>query len=161
MDKQNQDLYKINQTPELVEDDHYTLLTQVLFLSGIFEKIATKEVSSELSFTQIKILNMINSNICTKSSEFAVRFNVSKANMTGMIGRLEKNGYLTREECESDYRVKILKLTDKGREYIANNRPKFFDIVNETLTSLDPEQVRQTNACLSQCIDGLRGIINI
>jgi len=155
MNLPNPELFKVNRNPDLIDDHHYELISNVIQLAGLFEHIATKEVSNKLSFSQIKILSMIESGICTRSSEFASLFNVSKANMTGMIGRLEKSGYLTREESFSDSRVKLLKLTDQGREYIDSSRPKFFNIINQTMKALETDDVRRVNDCLTRCIDGL------
>ncbi len=160
MKKVNTDLYKVNKNPDLVHDDHFELMTQVIHLAGLFEQVAIKGVSSELSFTQIKILSMIQAGICNKSSDLATHLHVTKANMTGMIGRLEKNGYVDRVENENDYRVKILKLSQKGEEYIASTRPKFFELVNETFRDLDIEQVKQVNDCLTQCITGMTKVIS-
>ena len=148
--------YTVNPAPEIISDNHYNFITHVFHLAGIYEQLATEKISKELSFSQIKILSMIHSGICTRSSELALHFNVSKANMTGMVGRLERSGYLTRKEFEDDYRVKILELTDKGRDFIATNRPKFFNMIKKPLEDLGDEKVQQINETLSNCIDDLR-----
>jgi DNA-binding MarR family transcriptional regulator len=152
----NTENYKSNPHPDLINDDYYEMITNVIHLAALFEQIATKVINTELSFNQIKILSMIESGICTRSSEFALHFNVSKANMTGMIGRLEKNGYIVRKSCEDDYRVKILSLSEKGRTFISNTRPGFFKYIEEQMFALDLNKVVDLNKTMSNCIIGLK-----
>ena len=45
---------------------------------------------------------------------------VSGANMTGIVKRLEKNGFLVREKDPADDRITILKITAKGKTAIKN-----------------------------------------
>jgi DNA-binding MarR family transcriptional regulator len=45
---------------------------------------------------------------------------VSGANMTGIVKRLEKAGFLTRQKDPSDDRVTILAITRKGRQTLEN-----------------------------------------
>ena len=43
---------------------------------------------------------------------------VTKANVTGMVDRLERDGYLTREAHPTDRRVTRARLTPKGRRFL-------------------------------------------
>ncbi len=148
--------YKVNPEPDLINDDQYEFITNVFHLAGLYELLAINEASNELSFGQIKILSMINSGICTRSSQLALHFNVSKANMTGMVSRLEKSGYIERKEFEDDYRVKILALTEKGKSFVETNRPNFFNLIKKPFEGINSEKVIHANEALSHCIETLR-----
>lgn len=51
-------------------------------------------------------------------SELSNKLMVSNGNVTGVIDRLEKNGYVTRTRAEHDRRVQFIGLTEKGlREF--------------------------------------------
>ncbi len=48
---------------------------------------------------------------------------VTKANITGMVDRLERDGYVTREAHPTDRRVTHARLTTKGRRFLAQIAP--------------------------------------
>ena len=48
---------------------------------------------------------------------------VTKANITGMVDRLERDGYVTREAHPTDRRVTRARLTPKGRRFLAQVAP--------------------------------------
>ena len=48
-------------------------------------------------------------------SELSRELMVSNGNVTGVIDRLEKNGFVTRTRADHDRRVQFIELTDKGR----------------------------------------------
>ena len=48
---------------------------------------------------------------------------VTKANITGMVDRLERDGYVTREAHPTDRRVTRARLTAKGRRFLTQVAP--------------------------------------
>jgi DNA-binding MarR family transcriptional regulator len=48
-------------------------------------------------------------------SELSRELMVSNGNVTGVIDRLEKNGFVTRERAEHDRRIQYIELTPRGR----------------------------------------------
>jgi DNA-binding MarR family transcriptional regulator len=160
MNKINRDIFKINPSPDLISDHHHQLISNVVQLSNLIELIATKKISKELSFNQIKILHMIETGISIRSSDLAQQLQVTKANMTGMISRLEKNGFVQRKECEDDYRVKLLSLTEKGKEFIKSKRPEFFDFVRDPFSSVNDAKIIEANLTLDTLIDNLNELLD-
>jgi len=161
MKKVNTEKYTINRNPELISDEVNAMIINIMHLSMLIEHMTTKHIGSELSFNQLKILSMIESGICSRSSDFALHLNVSKANMTGMIGRLEKGGYIYRKEFEDDYRVKILTLTEKGKLFVKENRPLFYETINGAMKQIDKESIENMNELFSKCIGDLREALEI
>lgn len=49
-------------------------------------------------------------------SELSRQLMVSNGNVTGVIDRLEKNGFVTRKRAEHDRRIQYIELTPHGRE---------------------------------------------
>lgn len=49
---------------------------------------------------------------------------VTKANITGMMDRLERDGYVAREPHPSDRRVTMARLTAKGQRFLADIAPR-------------------------------------
>lgn len=159
MNKINRDIFKINPSPELISDHHHQLISNVLQLSNLIELITTKKINRELSFNQIKILHMIETGICNRSSELAEQLQVTKANITGMIGRLEKNGYVQRSENEDDYRVKILSLTDKGKDFVNEKRPEFINFIKGPFSSVNEGKIIDANLTIDLIIEKLSDLL--
>jgi DNA-binding MarR family transcriptional regulator len=70
-------------------------------------------------------------------SEIAMKINVTRASMTGLIDDLEKIHLLERINHPQDRRKIILQLTDKGRELVENQMPaihEWISKVNEAFT---------------------------
>ncbi|HJP81506.1 MAG TPA: MarR family transcriptional regulator [Candidatus Saccharimonadales bacterium] len=60
------------------------------------------------------------------------------SNVTGIVDRLVQRGLITRAECETDRRVKVISLTESGRqlrevmiEEIVSNRPPTMSVLSE------------------------------
>ena len=88
-----------------------------------------------LSFPQYNVLRVLDAsrNGRNKISEVSRIMLVPGANMTGLIKRLEKNGFIIRKSDPKDERVKVLEITSKGRK---------------TLKEIGPEKDRSTEIML-------------
>ena len=89
-----------------------------------------------LSIPQIDILAALLVKGEATSTELSKKLRVSKANLTGMIKRLEQKGLLKRASCSNDGRIKIIKLTRIGKNKIEKVIPKYIVIMSEALTSV-------------------------
>lgn len=68
--------------------------------------------------------------------ELTYLLNMSKQSVAELIGKLDRNGYITRRPSEEDKRIMIIKLTDKGRnavseEEAAPESTEMLDCLNE------------------------------
>jgi DNA-binding MarR family transcriptional regulator len=62
---------------------------------------------------------------------------VSRSNITGLIDRLEKLGYVQREGAPGDRRVKFVDLTDKGKKLIQTVRGDYYQNLKHLLRYLN------------------------
>ncbi len=76
-----------------------------------------------------------------------------KTGVSRLVAALEKRGYVRREACETDRRIKYLYITDKGRELLeatvdiaVNNRDRLTQHV-------DPEELAICKRVLWQIIE--------
>jgi len=70
-------------------------------------------------------------------SELSHELMVSNGNVTGVIDRLEKSGFVTRTRAEHDRRVQYIDLTDKGRrewQVMAASHERWLDNLLTDLT---------------------------
>ena len=73
-------------------------------------------------------------------SELSTELMVSNGNVTGVIDRLEKSGFVTRTRAEHDRRIQYIELTDKGRrefDEMASNHERWLDELFRDLTLAD------------------------
>ncbi|MDH3441202.1 MAG: MarR family transcriptional regulator [Gammaproteobacteria bacterium] len=73
-------------------------------------------------------------------SELSRELMVSNGNVTGVIDRLEKNGFVTRTRAEHDRRVQYIELTSKGRrewEGMAASHERWLDEMMSELSMTD------------------------
>lgn len=79
-------------------------------------------------------------------SDLGDRRVVSRSNITGIIDRLEKLGYVVREGSANDRRVKYLKITRKGEDLIKRVEDKYFDNLKQVvrfLSDKDKDNLRE------------------
>jgi MarR family transcriptional regulator, organic hydroperoxide resistance regulator len=89
-------------------------------------------------------------------SEIASYVNVPMSTATGIVDRLVKNGFLERNRSDSDRRVVMIKLTDKGKALagqIKNLGTRYFEMISDALTG-------EERAFLFKIMTKIMGVIN-
>lgn len=109
----------------------------------------------DLSIPQMDILASIMFKGSGTSTVLSKRLNVSKANLTGMISRLEKRELIKRHGSDTDGRLKIIELTDKGKDLINKVVPNFIKTMSEVLSEVPEEEKRSLVSNLALIIDSL------
>ena len=104
----NFDYDRIMFTPALLYIDHI-ILHYNKYLKKNYEDITPRD------FTYLA--NIFYNQNCSQK-ELAELLFVSESNVTQIINRLEKNGFVTRSIDEKNKSRKILNLTDKGKELV-------------------------------------------
>lgn len=66
-----------------------------------------------------------------RMSELAQRTGSSRSRLSHAVARLEERGWVTREECPTDRRGQIARLTDAGFATLAGAAPGHVDAVRE------------------------------
>jgi len=93
--------------------------------------------------------------------EIGNRLLVSGGNITGVVDRLERSGYVYRDRDKDDRRVVRAKLTPEGAELHKEILPVFKRKLNEIMNVLEPEEQRQLNRLLKKLSqDLLKSISN-
>jgi DNA-binding MarR family transcriptional regulator len=88
-------------------------------------------------------------------SELSHELMVSNGNVTGVIDRLEKSGFVTRTRAEHDRRVQYIDLTEKGREawgVMAASHERWLD---DLLTNLTTEDMAELQKLLVKARDSV------
>ncbi|QJD82231.1 MarR family winged helix-turn-helix transcriptional regulator [Cohnella herbarum] len=80
---------------------------------------------------------------------------VTKQNMTGMIERLKHNEYVTTYEAQEDRRITLVRLTEKGKQALAQLDGMGYQSNQESLNCLRLEELNSFNGCLLKLIENM------
>lgn len=89
-------------------------------------------------------------------SELSDRMMVTKGNVSGLIGRIERDGLIERHADPSDRRSQIVRLTARGRERFDAMRASHHRWLHELMRGLDGRSRRS----LHELLDALRASIH-
>ena len=127
-------------------------------LSQIMPKIALKFMrrqvkdlcESQLTFPQFFVLSLLNSSQKLKMKDLADILKVTTANVTGIIERLVKAGYVKREYEPKDRRVIYVTLTFKAKDFLKKIEAKRRRILTKVFSRISEEDRKQYLKILNQ-----------
>jgi len=121
-------------------------------ISHEIQKTLKKE---NLTLPQLDILVCLGRSEGLTLGEIGERLMVTGGNITGVMDRLEKGGYVYRDRDKNDRRIIRAKLTPKGLSLHNEILPVFRKKWNEIVEILNPEEQRQLNRLLKKFSRGL------
>ena len=74
-------------------------------------------------------------------TQLAITSWIDPGNVTGIVDRLVRQGYVTRDRSDKDRRVVLVKLTDKGSSLVKKVRPKFHRMVDDVMSVLSADEI--------------------
>ncbi|MCR8962846.1 MarR family transcriptional regulator [Brevibacillus halotolerans] len=75
---------------------------------------------------------------------------ISSGNITYVVDKLEKKGYLLRKPCPNDRRVIYAELTQEGEQFLQEIFPKHREKLAEAMSGLSPEEKEITITLLKK-----------
>jgi DNA-binding MarR family transcriptional regulator len=92
-----------------------------------------------------------------RMTELAMHAKITRSRLSHAIARLEKNGWVRREDCPSDKRGQFAVLTDQGAEVLAQAAPGHVTVVRNALFDrLTPEQQKSLGEIMQIVAEGLQ-----
>lgn len=92
-----------------------------------------------------------------RMTELAMDAKITRSRLSHAVARLEKNGWVRREDCPSDKRGQFAVLTDEGREVLRRTAPGHVDAVRQALFDrLTPEQQKSLGEIMQIVAEGLQ-----
>ena len=80
---------------------------------------------------------------------------VTKETVSVTLKRLEQSGYIRREVSQSDKRIKLLYLNEKGKELMPELRKNFNDINERMFSELDKNEKEILESLYEKMLQGL------
>lgn len=124
-----------------ISDLDLEIIHCIFHIKKALENQMNRDVEThELSNSQIELLaSTAYGDVCT-STELASKLCVSKANLTGLIARLEEKGLLKRDINEDDARSKLITVTAKGQKLVDQIVPNFIKFLSKTLENIPAKE---------------------
>jgi DNA-binding MarR family transcriptional regulator len=92
-----------------------------------------------------------------RMTELAMHTKITRSRLSHAVARLEKNGWVRREDCPSDKRGQFAVLTDGGQEILAKSAPGHVAAVRQAMFDrLTPEQQKSHGEILGVIAEGLQ-----
>ncbi len=92
-----------------------------------------------------------------RMTELAMHAKITRSRLSHAIARLEKNGWVRREDCASDKRGQFAVLTDEGRQVLRQAAPGHVAAVrNAMFDRLTPEQQKSLGEIMQIVAEGLQ-----
>ncbi|MET8676989.1 MarR family transcriptional regulator [Streptomyces sp. NPDC004647] len=92
-----------------------------------------------------------------RMTELAQNAKITRSRLSHAVARLEKNGWVRREDCPSDKRGQLTVLTDEGRAVLEKSAPGHVAAVRGAIFDrLTPEQVEELGRICRIMAEGLQ-----
>ncbi|MFJ8075337.1 MarR family winged helix-turn-helix transcriptional regulator [Streptomyces sp. NPDC096176] len=92
-----------------------------------------------------------------RMTELAIDAKITRSRLSHAMARLERNGWVRREDCPSDKRGQNAVLTDDGFAVLERTAPGHVEAVRQAMFDrLTPEQVRQLGEIMHVMAEGLQ-----
>ncbi|MDR6974813.1 DNA-binding MarR family transcriptional regulator [Streptomyces sp. 3330] len=92
-----------------------------------------------------------------RMTELAKYAKITRSRLSHAVARLEKNGWVRREECDSDKRGQFAVLTDQGLEVLRRAAPGHVAVVRQAVFDrLTPEQQKSLGEIMQIVAEGLQ-----
>ncbi|MBK3580318.1 MarR family transcriptional regulator [Streptomyces sp. MBT65] len=92
-----------------------------------------------------------------RMTELAMNAKITRSRLSHAVARLEKNGWVRREDCPSDKRGQFAVLTDAGYEVLSRTAPGHVTAVRQALFErLSPEQQKSLGEIMEIVAEGLQ-----
>ena len=96
-----------------------------------------------LTDSQIAVLEALKHLGPLQQGELCQKILRSGSNVTTVVDNLERDGLVQRSRDESDRRIQVVNLTEKGRELVDRALPVHVGRITDTMAALEPEEQRE------------------
>ena len=125
---------------------------------GILQQRLERELRRQgLSIPQLELLVCLYRSGGLPLSRVAERLLVTGGNVTGVVDRLEREGYVYRQRDERDRRRVYARLTPQGERVCREVIPAYERAVERLMSALTPEERRQLTHLLRKLSREARG----
>lgn len=110
-----------------------------------------------LTAAQFNVLNVLaRTEAGLSQRELGDRLVVDRSNVTGLLDRLEKAGWVRRTDDPKDRRIYRVSLTPSGRRIWRQVCPRYDAVLGQVVAGINDRRAKETHALLAQLQEGAR-----
>ena len=110
---------------------------------------------SQLSMTEMMVLWTLGKRKLCRASELAEKIGVPASTLTGIVDRMEAQGYLVRVADSQDRRSVQLQATDTLEAFITERMAQANTMLRQTFSAIPAGRLQQMASDLQMILDGL------
>jgi DNA-binding MarR family transcriptional regulator len=154
----------MNNSPSSVQIARMELANRLFFrlyqCANLLHKTGSRAVESEgLTTQQWAVLGALSREQAKDGmsvNELARYLMVSRQNLAGVMGRMERDGHIHLETDEKDRRSRLIKMTDSGREvWLVRAMPKIHAYYEQALNEFSMGDITHTLHYLLKLLDNM------
>ncbi len=126
-----------------------------IVMHRVMKRAKSKYEEFDLNRSQASILFTLHQRSSMSQKDLAVSLNMTPPSITSAIRKMEKDGYISRKQDESDQRVMRLALTEKGESCIQNVKKVAEEMRELIFRGMSPEEIMLFRRLLIQINDNL------
>ncbi|MEN8006206.1 MAG: MarR family transcriptional regulator [Candidatus Krumholzibacteriota bacterium] len=147
-----------NDIPLTFENVPHEALMNILWTGTLLKRTARtffrEAPLTEAEFNLLMVLHHSSDSLSQK--DLSERLLVDKSNITGLIDRLQKSGYIMRNPVPNDRRRYDITLTEAGRKLITRADPVYHRLVDQVMDGLSERECRTLVSLTRKVRQGLR-----
>jgi MarR family transcriptional regulator, organic hydroperoxide resistance regulator len=133
-----------------------------LLMENIKKLFFPEWINLDLKFSKSEIFTLLlldkrNEITMTELTEY---INSPMSTATGIVDRLVKNGYIIRDRSETDRRIVVLRLTEKGSQFVDNLKNQISGYINMAVKDLTEEEKKFMTGILLKIMHNLQNKLN-
>lgn len=114
------------------------------------KRLNAKLASERITFSQYSVLLALGRSGPMQMNELGEHMLVAPANVTGLVDRVERKGYVRRRRDPEDRRLWVIELTDSGARVYKSISSRFRQYAGGLGSSLSPEELAATISALAK-----------
>lgn len=130
-------------TRQNVSPEEFRFGREMQNVANRFRRLGDENLQKEgITISQLRVIAYISRHGETPVYQKALEehFGIRRSSVTGLLKNMEKSGILIRTCCEKDARVKIVSLTEKGKELDEKLKSYIQSLESELMKGFDREE---------------------
>ncbi|GAA0349283.1 MarR family transcriptional regulator [Oceanobacillus sp. FSL W7-1293] len=115
-----------------------------------------KILDSDISGSQVYILEILTAEGAQKSSELSERIGISLPAITNLTNKLVQKGYIERKTSENDRRITLMQMTPLGSEVLDQINEKYFTLTDSLWKDFSDEELSELHGYYKKMVDNLK-----
>jgi len=124
------------------DGDFMELASQVATSSAILSRLLGRVAGQGRSVTAWRVLSTLDRVGPHRVGDLAVHERIAQPTMTGLVGRMEREGLVSRSADPEDGRAALVAVTDSGREVLNGYRQRATAALSVALDQMNEEELK-------------------